>query len=372
MDFSFTEAQTAVTELARKIFRDRLGPAAIKAAEAGDEWFDRATWAQLASSGLLGTALPEIHGGSGHGYLELCALLLEAGAAVAPLPLWPTLVLGAMPIERFGSDAQKRRLLPRVSAGEIVLSAALAEPNGNDPMQVATSAHPNGSGWKLRGIKTCVPSAAVSERILVPATTSAGHLGVFLVDPRGAGIKLTRQTTTTGEPQGYLELGDAPVAAEDVLGDPSCGAAVLEWLIPRATVALCAMELGVVDRALTMTASYTTTRQQFDRPIATFQAVSQRAADAYVDVESIRVATWQAAWRIAQGLPAEEAVSIAKFFAAEAGHRVVYAAQHLHGGMGFDVEYPLYRHYLLSKQIELTLGCASDHLARLGQRLAAG
>jgi alkylation response protein AidB-like acyl-CoA dehydrogenase len=206
----------------------------------------------------------------------------------------------------------------------------------------------------------------------VPATTGAGRLGVFLVDPRGAGVKLTRQLTTTGEPQGYLELDDALVAAEDVLGDPSCGAALLEWLLPRATVALCAMELGVADRALTMTASYTTTRQQFERPIATFQAVSQRAADAYIDVEAIRVATWQAGWRLARGLPSDDAVAVAKFFAAEAGHRVVYAAQHLHGGMGFDVEYPLYRHYLLSKQIELTLGSASAHLAHLGQRLAAG
>jgi alkylation response protein AidB-like acyl-CoA dehydrogenase len=184
-------------------------------------------------------------------------------------------------------------------------------------------------------------------------------------------VKVERQIATTGEPQYRLTLDGAPVDAEDVLGDPSCGAAILEWLVPRATVALCAMELGVADRALTMTASYTTTRQQFERPIATFQAVSQRAADAYIDVESIRVATWQAAWRLAQGLPADEAVSTAKFFAAEAGHRVVYAAQHLHGGMGFDVEYPLYRYYLLSKQLELTLGSASVHLARLGKRLAA-
>jgi alkylation response protein AidB-like acyl-CoA dehydrogenase len=121
-----------------------------------------------------------------------------------------------------------------------------------------------------------------------------------------------------------------------------------------------------------MTAAYAATRQQFDRPIATFQAVSQRAADAYIDVESIRVTTWQAAWRLSSGLPAAEAVSIAKYFAAEAGHRVVYAAQHLHAGMGFDLEYPLHRYYLWSKQIELTLGCASQHLALLGQLLAAG
>jgi len=371
MDFSFTEAQTAVAELARKIFQDRLTPAALKAVEADPEWFDRKTWGELAKAGLLGTSVPEAHGGAGHGYLELCALLQEAGAAVAPLPLWPTLVLGAMTIERFGSDAQRSRFLPRVASGDVVLSAALAEPDGDDPMHVATSAHMNGGGWKLSGVKTCVPAALHAERVLVPASTGSGNVGVFLVDPRGAGVKAGRQIATTGEPQYRLTLDGAPVAADDVLGDPSCGGAILEWLVPRATVALCAMELGVADRALTMTASYTSTRQQFERPIATFQAVSQRAADAYVDVESIRVSTWQAAWRLAQGLPADDAVAIAKAFSAEAGHRVVFAAQHLHGGMGFDVEYPLYRYYLLSKQIELTLGNASVHLAALGQKLAA-
>jgi alkylation response protein AidB-like acyl-CoA dehydrogenase len=275
-----------------------------------------------------------------------------------------------MPIERFGTDALRGRFLPRVASGEAVLSAALAEPDGRDPMHVETVARMNGGAWKLHGVKTCVPSALAAERVLVPASTGSGNVGIFLVDPRGAGVTVERQITTTGEPQFRLTFEQAPVPANDVLGDPSCGAEILGWLVPRATVALCAMELGVADRALTMTASYTTTRQQFERPIATFQAVAQRAADAYIDVESIRVATWQAAWRLAEGLPAEEAVSIAKFFAAEAGHRVVYAAQHLHGGMGFDVEYPLYRHYLLSKQIELTLGSASVHLAKLGARLA--
>jgi alkylation response protein AidB-like acyl-CoA dehydrogenase len=290
---------------------------------------------------------------------------------VAPLPLWPTLVLGALPVARFGGAELRARLLPRVASGATILTAALAEPDSDDPTRVSTTAHADGGGWKLHGTKTCVPAAALAERIVVPAATGTGVLGVFLVDPRAPGVTLARQIATTGEPQDQVTLEGVVVGAQDVLGDPSCGKEVLSWLLPRATVALCAIELGVAERALAMTASYTSTRQQFERPIATFQAVSQRAADAFVDVESIRVATWQAAWRLAADVPADEAVSIAKFFAAEAGHRVVYAAQHLHGGMGYDVEYPLYRYYLLSKQIELTLGCASAHLARLGRALAA-
>lgn len=370
MDFAFTEAQTAVAELARKIFQERVTPASLKIVEAHPERFDRETWRTLASTGLLGTAMSEADGGAGHGFLELCALLEEAGAAVVPVPLWGTLVLGALPIAEFGTAEQRSRFLPRVASGESVLSAALAEPDGDDPMHVATTAHTHGNVWVLRGAKTCVPAAALAERILVPAATGSGTLGVFLLDPRAKGVKLAPQVTTTGEAQFRVSLDAVSVAAGDVLGDPSCGAKVLEWLVPRATVALCAMELGVAERALRMTASYASTRQQFERPIATFQAVSQRTADAYIDVESIRVTTWQAAWRLSAGLPAADAVSIAKYFAAEAGHRVVYAAQHVHGGMGFDVEYPLHRYYLWSKQIELTLGCASVHLARLGRGLS--
>jgi alkylation response protein AidB-like acyl-CoA dehydrogenase len=370
MDFSFTEAQTAVAGLAKRIFEERLGPAAMKALEADPERFDRKIWGELAQAGLLGMSIPEAHGGAGHGLLELCALLEEAGAAVAPLPLWETLVLGAMTIERFGSDAQRARFLPRVATGECILTAALAEPDGDDPMHVKTTARMNGGTWKLDGVKTCVPAGSLAERILVPATTGASTLGLFLVDPRAAGVKLERQIATTGDVQYRVSFTGAHVPSEDVVGDPSCGAAILEGLIPRATVALCAMELGIAGRALKTTATYTTSRHQFERPIATFQAVAQRAADAFIDVEAIRVTTWQAAWRLSEGLPADEAVAIAKLFAAEAGHRVVYAAQHLHGGMGFDVEYPLYRYYLRSKLIELTLGSGSVHLARLGTRLA--
>lgn len=372
MDFSFTEAQSAVADLSRKIFAERVSPATLKAAEAEPDWFYRRLWADLAAAGLLGTAIPESEGGSGHGLLELCALLVEAGAVVAPIPLWPTLVLGALPIAALGTAEQKQRLLPGVVAGEILLTAGLAEQNATDPTLPETLAARDGDRWSLEGVKICVPAAHLAARVLVPARTRDGAVGVFLADPRGAGASLEREIATTGEPQFRLGLSGARVDAADVLVAPSPGSAAVAWIVERATVGLCALELGVAERALRTTAAYTGTRRQFERPIATFQAVAQRAADAYIDVEAIRLTMWKAAFRLAAGLPAAEAVAIAKLCAAEGGHRVVYAAQHLHGGIGFDTDYPLYRHYLWSKQIELTLGSASVHLARLGAAMAAG
>ncbi len=149
------------------------------------------------------------------------------------------------------------------------------------------------------------------------------------------------------------------------------GAAIIEWLVQRSTAALALAQAGAAAASLALVAEYTKTREQFGKPIATFQAVGQRAADAYVDTEAIRLTAWQAAWRIDQGLPADREVAIAKFWAADGGQRVVHAAVHLHGGVGVDREYPLHRYFLMTKHIELTLGGATEQLLHLGAALAA-
>jgi alkylation response protein AidB-like acyl-CoA dehydrogenase len=371
MDFSFTEAQDAVAEVARRLFTERLTPQALKAIDARADRDAPDLWQELAASGLLGTSISEAHGGSGHGLLELCSLLVEVGAAVAPVPVWPTLCLGALPIGKFGSENLQGRLLPGIAEGKIILTAALSETGSDDPHVLATKATRDGSGWRLSGAKSCVSAAFLAHFVIVSARTAEGHLGLFVVDPTAQGVQMERQRTTNGESLARLTLTSVRVEEDDVLVAPSSkGDEALDWIVQRATLGLCAMELGVVERALRMTASYTTTRQQFERPIATFQAVTQRAGDAYVDVEIVRLTMWQAAWQLAEGRSARASIALAKYWACEAGHRVVYAAQHLHAGIGFDLDYPLHRYYLWSKQIELTLGSSAVHLDRLGAQLA--
>lgn len=363
MDFAFTPEQEALRELARQILGDRLTHERLRAVEATPDWFDREVWAELAKADLLGIALPEADGGGGLGLVELCLLLEAVGWAVAPIPAWATLVLGALPIAEFGSPEQRTRWLRAVTAGDAVLTAGLVEPNSDDPTRPTTVARLDGAEWRLDGVKTCVPAAHLAARMVVPAT-AAGRLVLCLVDPHAAGVTLARQEATNGEPQFEVTLAGAP---GEVLAR---GHHLAAWLLERALVGLCAIEAGVVERALRMTAQYVSTREQFGKPLATFQAVSQRAADAFIDVEAIRWTMWQAAWRLAEGLPAADEVTIAKFWAAEGGHRVVYAAQHLHGGIGIDLDYPLHRYYIWSKTIELTLGSATPHLARLGAAIA--
>src|SRR3989440_7328119 len=371
MDFSLSEEQEATRDLARQILTDRETHEHLKELEAGGEGFDRDTWAELAKAGLLGIALPEGAGGSGLGFVALCRLFEEIGRTVAPVPVLPTVVLGALPIAQFGTDAQKQQYLPGIVAGDAGLTAALVE-TGTDALHPTTTARADGDGWRVDGVKTCVPAGLVADRVLVPASAGDdGAIVVVIVDPSAKGVTRERQDTTSGIPEARFELDGVHVAGSDVLGDPDSGAAIVEWIVERATAAMCSLAIGVCEEALRMTAEYTKTREQFDRPIATFQAVGQRAADAYIDTEAIRLTAWQAAWRISAGLPAAHEVAIAKFWAAEGGQRVVHAAVHLHGGIGVDKDYPLHRYFLLAKQIELTLGGTTPQLLKLGEILAA-
>jgi len=371
VDFSLTEEQEATRDLAKQILEDRVTHERLKELEAGGESFDRETWAELAKAGLLGIALPEDAGGSGLGFVALCLFLEEIGRTVAPVPVLPTVVLGALPIAEFGTDAQKQQYLPGVVDGDAVLTAALVEV-GTDPTHPTTTAKSDGDGWVVDGEKTCVPAGLVANRVLVPARAGDdGSIVVLIVDPEADGVTRERQDTTNGIPEARLGLDGVRVGAADVLGDASSGAAIVDWIVERANAALAAIATGVCEQALHMTAEYTKTREQFERPIATFQAVGQRAADAYIDTEAVRLTALQAAWRLEEGLPAAAEVAIAKFWAADGGQRVVHAAQHLHGGIGVDRDYPLHRYFLWAKHLELTLGGATPQLLKLGAILAS-
>jgi alkylation response protein AidB-like acyl-CoA dehydrogenase len=221
-----------------------------------------------------------------------------------------------------------------------------------------------------------VPAGTIADLVLVPAALEGGGLGVFLVESQASGVKQTALRTTSLQPESLLELdgahGEPLGGATEPLGrgDPGPGAEIVAWIELRATAALCALAVGVCSEALRLTAEYTKTRKQFDQPIATFQAVAQRAADAFIDTEAVRLTALQAAWRIDAGLPAEAAVAAAKYWAALGGSRVVRAAQHLHGGVGVDREYALHRYYVYARQLELTLGGATQQLRRLGRLIA--
>ena len=370
MDFSYSEEQESLKSLAARLFATRFTDEFRKQFRRSGEPYDSMLWAQLANAGLLGTTLAPEHGGSGLGFTELCLLLEEQGRTLASVPLFATLVLGALPLQRFGTPAQQA-LLRGVAAGEIILSAALEEPGATNPLSPGTLAQAVSGGFRLTGLKSCVPFGAQSHRVLVAAHTAEHGARLFILDPKAPGVALESERSTSGEPQAQIKLTDVAVAATDVLGE-STEIDPLRWTLDRAHVAVAARQLGVTSEALRRAAAYATGRRQFGRPIGSFQAVQHRLADCYIDVEALRSAYLRAVWTLEEALPASAEVLAAKWWAAQAGHRVTHAVQHIHGGLGADVEYPIHAFFLEAKQLEMALGGATAFLAAIGAELATG
>ncbi len=372
MDFSFTEEEQEVSDLARKILEDKVTHEKLPELEGRDEpRFDRELWGELAKANLLGIALPESVGGSGLSLLAQSLVLEQIGRTLAPVPYLACIAMGADVLAAHGTDAQIDAWVRPAIEGERIFTAAIAEPYNREPTSPTTTATREGDGWRLDGTKTAVPAATIADAIVVTASVD-GRPALFIVERGAPGLTITAQETTNREPYGYIELEGVVVNADAVVGDLATGSEAIERLQLRSTVALCATQLGVTEEGLRVTAEYTKERVQFDRPIATFQAVGHRCADAYIDVEGIRLSLWQAIENIETGSDeATVAVQTAKFWASDGGHRVAHAIVHLHGGMGIATEYFVHRYFAFAKQIEFSLGGATEQALRIGAHLAA-
>ena len=352
MDFTVSEEQAELGGLARKILAEQDRP-----------------WADLAAAGVLAAGLPASLDGAGLGLLEECSVLVEVGRSASEVPYLESIVLGAGALAWFGTAAQRSRWALPAGHGSVVLTAALAEEDGDDPRCPSSRASRRSDGsWVLSGVKTAVPAALQADLFLVPCAAPDG-VRVFLVEPSDDGFAMEPQQLTSFAPAGRLVLDGVVVGDERVLG----GVGVVDWLVARATLGLCAMQAGVIERALELTAEHARTRVQFGRPIGSFQAVAQRLADGFIDVQAAKLTMWQAAWLLASGSSGPEldaAVATAKFWAADAGHRVAHTAVHVHGGLGIDVSYPVHRYFVAATGNEFMLGGATAQLRRIGAALA--
>ncbi len=369
MDFSLSEAQTDLVGLATKILADRADIHLIKANELSDDGFDRQCWNSFAESGLLGIAVPESLGGLGLGFLDLCLVLREVGKHVVPLPAVACLVSATLPCVRFGTPEQNE-VVRQVVAGEFIGTAALSEYDceAHDPHVTAT---PDGDGYRIDGVKTAVPFADVAGGMLV-STRVAGtdQIAMLYVGTDSPGVSMQRQSGQNFEHLFEVTFSGAQVSSFGMLGTPENGREILEYTLARTLVAMSALIGGVCDSAMKLTAQYTVDRKQFDRQIGTFQAVSQRMADAYINNQAIELTMLQAATHLDEGREVPEEVATAKYWMCEGGNHIGHAALHIHGGISIDLDYPIHRHFLWIKQAEFTLGSATPTLRRLGALLA--
>lgn len=356
MDFDFAEEEQAISDLCAQILGDRVSHEQLRSMTIEDQHLDSATWNLLAEAGVVSAALPEEHGGAGLGFLAVAAALEQVGEHAALLPMTETIVMAGLPIATFGLPAQQAAFLPRIASGELIATAALVPGQGFTAVD-----------GRVTGSAPCVPFGLEAGLILAPTDDGVYLVETDLATAGDGGTTRSAQQTTTEHPQALLTLNNTPCTR---LGTASTEE-IVDWIRLRVDAAICSTLAGVCKASLALMSDYAKTRHQFDRPIASFQAVSQRTGDAYIDTEAVSLTSRQAAWRISAGRPAREQVAIARWWAAEAGFRVLHAATHIHGGVGVDREYPLHRYFLMARQLELTLGNSEEQLERLGNLIAA-
>ncbi|CQD21431.1 acyl-CoA dehydrogenase [Mycobacterium lentiflavum] len=361
MDFTTTEAATDLGGLVDTIVDSVCTPEHQRELDGLEQRFDRGLWQKLIEADILTSASASTLGGDGFGALEQVAILVALGRQLAAVPYLESVMLGAGVLARFGSqDLQQTWGVPAVK-GEKILTVALDGEMGEGPVQATRT----GDGYQLTGTRTQVFFGPVADAFLVPAETDSGT-AVFLVSAEDKGVKVTTLATTGKNSVGHLALDGVAVNEARKVG----GSEVVAWLGTLGTLGRSAYQLGVLDRGLQMTAEYAREREQFDRPIGSFQAVSQRLADGYIDVKGLRLTLTQAAWKVSEDIPAEIDVASAAFWAADAGHRVAHTIVHVHGGVGVDTDHPAHRYFLAAKEAEFALGGATAQLRRIGRELA--
>jgi 3-oxocholest-4-en-26-oyl-CoA dehydrogenase beta subunit len=361
MDFTTTEAAHDLGGLVDTIVGSVCTPEHQRELDGLDQRFDRELWRKLIDADILTSAAPESLGGDGFGVLEQVAVLVALGHQLAAVPYLDSVVLAAGALARFGAkELQQGWGAPAVS-GEKILTVALQGEMGEGPV-AATAA---GDGYRLTGTRTQLGFGPVADAFLVPAQTDSGT-AVFLAAADDPGVTVTALETTGLGSVGHLTLEGTAVDGTRKVG----GGDVVAWLETLITLGRSAFQLGVLERGLQLTAEYARTREQFDRPIGSFQAVGQRLADGYIDVKGLRLTLTQAAWRVAEDHPADIDVASAAFWAADAGHRVAHTIVHVHGGVGVDTDHPVHRYFLAAKETEFALGGATGQLRRIGRELA--
>ncbi|BBH18502.1 acyl-CoA dehydrogenase [Nocardioides baekrokdamisoli] len=362
MDFTFSSEQDEAAALAAQIFGDLTTVERQRAVESGGDRFDADLWRAVADAGLISLPIAEEYGGAGLGLIEACRVLVEAGRTVAPIPLAPVYAATAA-IGAYGSDNQRSRWLPGIADGTSIIVPALAEDLDAQPVHPTTVATSGPDGWSLTGTKTVVRAGTRAAAYLVTASTTDGS-AVFVVQAGATGVSVEAQRTTDGDVAGLVTLTGA---SAEILGAADA-ARVLAELV---TIAASAEMVGIAEGSLALTTAYAKEREQFERPIATFQSVAHRLADGHIDLLFGSLTLWQAVWRLSEGLDSALEVAEAALWAADISHRIAHSTVHIHGGVGIDLDGAAHRYYTAAKRFEFTAGGTTASALAVGRLLAA-
>ncbi|OGO43119.1 MAG: hypothetical protein A2137_07885 [Chloroflexi bacterium RBG_16_58_8] len=370
MDFALNEQQEMMQTMARDFLAAEYSDKVLKAMVADETGFNPELWKKMAATNLTGLAIPEEYGGVGD-FLDLTVVLEEMGRVCYIGPFFSTVILGASTIQAAPSDELKSKYLPAIAGGRLLLTLALAEKTARYAAESIQMKAVRQGGWLvLNGTKLFVPDAAVSDYIIVAARTrETGNpqdgLTLFLVGKNTPGVSCRTLRTIAGEKQYEVVFDKVTVSEDEILGDTDRGWPYLEKALQKANVARCAEMVGMAQKALQMTLDYAKERSAFGHPIGAFQSIQHRCADMLIDIDGSRLATYQAAWRINEGLPAAREAAIAKAWVSQACRRVMESAHQVHGAIGFSQDHILHYYTKKARVNEFSSGDSEYHLEKL-------
>ncbi len=374
MDFAFDEQQEMLKTMARDFLSSEYPEKRLREMVEDERGYAPELWSKMAEMNWTGLAIPEEYGGVG-GFLELTVVLEEMGRVCLISPFFATVVLGAATMLEAASDEQKQRFLPGIAEGKLIFTLALTEPSARyTPDAVRVKATPENGGFVIQGTKLFVPDAHSSDYLIcVARTKDTGDPGdgitLFLVDSRNPGISYKLLKTVAGDKQCEVTFDKVRVPKEDILGEVDKGWPCVVKVQEKAAVARCAEMVGGARQVLEMTLNYAKERLAFGHPIGAFQSIQHRCADMLVDVEGSGFVTYQAAWRLHEGLPAAREVAIAKAWVSQACRRVVTSSHQVHGSIGFTQDHVLHYYTKRARAHEFSFGDVNFHLEQLASRI---
>jgi len=372
MDFIFSEEQQQLRDSLQRYISKEYGFEARKAIMGSKSGYSDKVWAQFADMGILGVAYAEAHGGFGGSAVDTMLVMTELGRGIVIEPYFSTVVLGGGLVNLAGSEAQKQAVLPKVVEGKLLLAAALGEPDSRFELNcVATTAKREGSGFVLNGHKAVVLHGESANQLVVSARTAgatreAKGISLFLLDAKTAGVQVQGYRTLDGMRAAEIKFNNVKLGADSVLGEADAALPVLERAADFAVSALCAEAVGAMEALNAATFEYLKTRQQFGRPIGSFQALQHRAVDMMIHCEQSRSMAYLASVKV-QSQDAKErkrTVSAAKIQVGRSGRSVLQEAIQLHGGMGVSNELAAGHYAKRLAMINATLGDVDHHCER--------
>jgi alkylation response protein AidB-like acyl-CoA dehydrogenase len=375
MDFALSEEQEMLRKMSRDFLENECPKSLVREMEEDEQGYSPDLWKKMAELGWMGLVLPAEHGGEGMAFLDLAVLIEELGRALVPGPYLSTVVYCGLPILAAGTEEQKKEYLPRIAKGELIGTLALTEPSASwDPQGVETRAEADGDDFVISGTKLFISDAHVSDLLLCVARTKDSAnpedgITLFLVDAKSPGITMTALKTIGSDKQFEVVLDKVRVPKKNILGQQDKGWDVVKELLPKAILAQCALMVGGAQQVLEMTVNYAKERVQFGKPIGSFQAIQHKCADMATDVDGCRFITYQAAWKLSEGLPCALEVSMAKAWVSEAYRWTCAEGHQIHGGIGFIKDHDMQLYYRRAKTSELMFGDADYHRELVAQQI---